>query len=114
MTVYAESFTKESPARQLGALAATLGRVASSAEKTARAKAIIPMLDECLQFIEWTLSQQTEAASKELKDIRFMLKLWRDGWEHAQTDERLRTLLSVQAKKWSNQALEYSGLLAQT
>lgn len=57
MTIYAESFTKESPARQLGALAATLGRVASSAEKTARAKAIIPMLDECVQFIEWTLSQ---------------------------------------------------------
>lgn len=40
-----------------------------------------------------------------------MLKLWREGWEHAQTDERLRTLLSVQARKWSDQALEYSGLL---
>ena len=114
MTVYAESFINESPARQLGALAATLGRVASSAEKTARAKAIIPMLDECMQCIEWTLSRQTEVASKELTDIRFMLNLWRDGWEHAQTDERLRTLLSVQAKKWSDQTLEYSGLLAQT
>lgn len=111
MTVYADSFLKESPARQLGALASTLGRIASSAEKTARTKAIVPMLDECLQFIEWTLSQQTEAASKELKDISLMLKLWRDSWEHAQTDERLRTLLSVQAKKWSDQALEYSGLL---
>lgn len=114
MTIYADSFLKESPARQLGALAATLGRVASSAEKTARAKAIIPMLDECLQFIEWTLSQQTEAASKELKDISLMLKLWREGWEHAQTDERLRTLLAIQARKWSDQAIEFSGLLAQT
>ena len=38
MTTYADSFLNESPARQLGALAATLGRVASSAEKTARAK----------------------------------------------------------------------------
>lgn len=113
MTIYADSFLKESPARQLGALAATLGRVASSAEKTTRAKAIIPMLDECLQFIEWTLSQQTEAASKELKDISLMLKLWREGWEHAQTDERLRMLLSVQARKWSDQAIEFSGLLAQ-
>ena len=111
MTVYAESFIKETPARQLGALAATLGRIASSAEKTARTKAIVPMLDECLQFIEWTLSEQTETASKELKDISVMLKLWRDGWEHAQTDERLRTLLSVQARKWSDQTLEYSGLL---
>ena len=111
MTVYADSFLQESPARQLGALAATLGRVDSSAGKTARAKAIIPMLDECLHFIEWTLSHQTEPASKELKDLSVMLKLWRDGWEHAQTDERLRTLLSVQARKWSDQTLEYSGLL---
>lgn len=113
MNVYADSFLKESPARQLGALAATLGRIASSAEKTARTKAIVPMLDECLQFIEWTLSQQSEAASNELKDLSSMLKLWREGWEHAQTNEQLRRLLSVQAKKWSDQALEYSRLLVQ-
>jgi hypothetical protein len=111
MNVYADSFLKESPARQLGALAATLGRIASSAEKTARTKAIIPMLDECLQFIEWTSSYQPEAASKELEDISLMLKLWRDGWEHAQADEHLRRLLSVQAKRWADQTLEYSGLL---
>ncbi len=111
MTVYADSFLKESPARQLGALAATLGRIASSAEKTARAKAIVPMLDECVQFIEWTLSHQSVEASKELSDVSVMLKLWRDGWNLAQTDERLRTLLSVQARKWSDDALEYSGLL---
>ena len=111
MIDYADSFLKEPPARQLGALAATLGRIASSAEKTVRAKAIVPMLDECLQFIEWTLSQQPESANKELKDISLMLKLWRDSWEHAQTNEYLRTLLSVQAKKWSDQALDYSGLL---
>lgn len=111
MTVYADSFLKETPARQLGALAATLGRIASSAEKTARAKAIALMLDECLQFIEWTLSYQPDAASKGLRDLSIMLKLWRDGWEHAQTDQHLRTLLSIQAKKWSDQALEYSGLL---
>ena len=111
MTMYADAFTKESPARQLGALAATLGRIASSAEKTARAKAIIPMLDECLQFIEWTLSLQSDTASKELSDISVMLKLWRDSWEYAQIDQHLRVLLSIQTKKWSDQVLEYSGLL---
>lgn len=111
MTVYADSFLKEPPERQLGALAATLGRIASSAEKTARTNAIVPMLDECLQFIEWILYQHPDSASKELKDLSVMLKLWRDGWERAQTDERLRTLLSVQSKKWSDQTLEFSGLL---
>jgi hypothetical protein len=111
MTLYADTFLVDSPARQLGALAATLGRVASSAEKTTRAKAIVPMLEECLQFIEWTLSLHPDVASKELKDLSVMLKLWRDGWEHAQTDEHLRTILSVQARKWSDQTLEFSGLL---
>ncbi|MBI5824209.1 MAG: hypothetical protein HZB18_09295 [Chloroflexi bacterium] len=111
MTMYSDSFTKESPARQLGALAATLGRIASSAEKTARTKAIIPMLNECLQFIEWTLSQQTDNAGKELADISVMLKLWRDSWEYAQMDGHLRALLSVQSKKWSEKILESSGLL---
>lgn len=111
MTIYADSFVKESPARQLGALAATLGRIASSAEKTARTKAIVPMLDESLQFIEWTLSHQPSTANKELKDLGVMLKLWRDSWEYAQIDQHLRALLSVQTRKWSDQVLEYSGLL---
>ena len=111
MTIYADAFIKESPARQLGALAATLGRIASSAEKTARTKAIIPMLDECLQFIEWTLSSQPDKAEKELVEISIMLKLWRDSWEYAQANELLRALLSVQSKKWSEQILESSGLL---
>jgi hypothetical protein len=111
MTIYADAFIKESPARQLGALAATLGRIASSAEKTARTKAIIPMLDECLQFIEWTLSSQPDKAKKELAEISVMLKLWHDSWEYAQANELLRALLSVQSKKWSEQILESSGLL---
>ncbi len=111
MTTPVESFTRESSARQLGALAATLGRIAVSAEKPARTKAIIPMLEECLQFAEWTISQQTEPTDKELKDLNVMLKLWHDGWEQAQLNQNLRALLSFQAKKWSDQVLEYSGLL---
>ncbi len=111
MINYSESFTKESPARQLGALAATLGRIASSAEKTTRTKAIPHMLNECLQFIEWTISYQPENKRNELKNISVMLKLWRDGWEHAQAEEHLRALLSLQAKQWSDRTLELSGLL---
>ena len=111
MITYAESFLQESPARQIGALASTLARISSSAEKTARKRAIVPMLNECIQFIEWTISHQPEDKRNELKDISVMLKLWRDGWEHAQAEEHLRTLLSVQAKQWSDRALELSGLL---
>ncbi len=105
------SFLQESPARQLGALAATLGRISSSAEKVTRSKLIIVMLDECLRFIEWTIPNQTESTINELQTFGVMLKLWRDSWEHAQVDEHLRALLSVQAKQWSDRALELSGLL---
>ena len=69
------------------------------------------MLDECLQFIEWTLFHQPDTANKQLKDLSVMLKLWRDSWEYAQINQHLCTLLSVQTKKWSDQVLEYSGLL---
>ncbi|MCZ2121067.1 MAG: hypothetical protein LC108_02245 [Anaerolineales bacterium] len=111
MTMYAASFLSESPERQLGALASTLGRIASSAEKETRVKAIVPMLDECLQFIELTQNNQTESANQELSELSVLLKLWRDSWEYAQTNEHLRKLLSLQAKKWSSQTLGYSGLL---
>ena len=111
MTIYAESFTKESPDRQLGALAATLGRIASSAEKPARAKAIVPMLEECLHFIEWTISNQPKPTHADLNDLKLMIKLWHDSWEQAQSNQHLRTLLAFQAKKWSDQVLGYSGLL---
>jgi hypothetical protein len=111
MTLYAETFLSESPERQLGALAATLGRIASSAEKETRAKAIIPMLDECLQFIEWTQTQQIDSTNQNLQNLGVVLTLWRDAWEYAQTNENLRKLLSLQAKQWSDQTLEYSGLL---
>lgn len=112
MTIYPASFIKESPARQLGALAATLGRIASSAEKAARSKAIIPMLEECIQFIEWTISDQNDVTKKELNDLSMMLKLWHDSWEYTKENEPLRTLLALQAKKWSDQVLEFSGLLS--
>ena len=46
-----------------------------------------------------------------LQNLSMMLKLWRDAWEYAQTNENLRRLLSIQAKQWSDQTLEYSGLL---
>lgn len=105
------SFINLSPEKQLGALAATLGRIASSAEKKTRVKAIVPMLDECLQFIEWTINNQPEPANKELSDLSVLLNLWHDSWEYAQTNEHLRKLLSLQGKKWSEQTLEYSGLL---
>ena len=111
MIPVANAFLKEAPPRQLGALAASLARIASSATKPARTAAIDPMLSECIQFVEWTTPQASSKVAAEIADLRAMLMLWRDSWPHAQQNENLRSLLSFQAKKWSDQIVGYSGLL---
>ena len=97
--------------RRLGALAADLARVASSARRTAGAESVALMLEESQYFIEWTaVDVETEVAA-ELVDLQVMLALWRRSWPEAQHSQTQRALLSFQAKKWSDQVLNYSGLL---
>ncbi len=111
MIAVPESFARESPERQLGALAASLARVASSARRTTRVAVIPPMLMECIQFIEWTAPRVAPEVAEELVDLQVMLGLWRGIWPEAQQHAAQRALLSFQAKKWSDQVLRYSGLL---
>jgi len=111
MRVVSEVIEQESPARQLGALAANLARLSSSAQKPARAAAIEPLLEECALCIESTAPRVAVDVAAELVDLQVMLYLWRRSWPHAQHDTSERTLLSFQAKKWSDLVLAASGLL---
>jgi len=45
-----------------------------------------------------------------LVDIQVMLTIWKHAWSEAQASQAQRTLLSLQAKKWSDQVFGYSGL----
>lgn len=110
MSKLPEAFIRESPERQLGALAANLARVASSARRAARASIIPPMLTESIEFIEWTAPRVSPEVAEELVDLQVLLGLWREIWPKAQADVAQRTLLSFQAKKWSDQVLAMSGL----
>jgi hypothetical protein len=111
MTLMIDSFLKESPPRQLGALAATLARVSSSSMKPARTAAIVPMLSECIEFIEKLTPPDSPKIASEIKDLGIMLGLWRESWPYVHEHESQRQLLSMQARKWSDLVLEYSGLL---
>lgn len=111
MTPMLDTFLEESYPRQLGAIATTLARISSSAPKPSRVNAVAFMLDESIQFIEQILSAKQSQTPQELKDLQIMLSLWREGWNYAQANESQRKLLSFQAKKWSDQVLDYSGLL---
>ena len=69
------------------------------------------MLEESQYFIEWTTNEAEPEIAAELVDIQRMVCLWRKAWPEAQNNRTQRTLLSMQAKKWSDVILRYSGLV---
>jgi hypothetical protein len=98
---------------RLAGLAADFERIASSARHAAGTASVVEMLEESQYYIEWTAAEAEPQVAGELVDIQRMLAAWRRAWPEAQHSPAQRTLLSVQAKKWSDQVLDYSGLLDQ-
>ncbi len=106
-----DRFMRDTLPVRLGGLSASLARIASSARHESGAEAVALMVNECRWLIEWTAAEAEPEVAAELVDIQRMLTLWRKSWPEAQLSLSQRTLLSVQAKKWADQVLEYSGLL---
>ncbi len=106
-----ERFLRDPFPVRLGGLAADLARVASLARRESSNDSVATMLEESQYFIEWTAAEAEPEVAAELVDIQVMVALWRSAWPEAQKNRTQRTILSVQAKKWSNQVLDYSGLL---
>lgn len=95
---------------RLAGLAADLARISSSARRTTGAAQVMEMIEESRYFIEWTAGEIAVDQAAELVDIQVMLTVWKHAWLEAQASQSQRTLLSLQAKKWSDQVLGYSGL----
>jgi hypothetical protein len=95
---------------RLAGLATDLARVSSSARHPTGAESVALMLEESQYFIEWTAAEAEPEIAAELVDIQRMVGLWYKAWPEAQNNLTQRTLLSVQAKKWSDLVLRYSGL----
>lgn len=106
-----EKFTRQPIPRQLGALAATLARISSCARWEKPADMLVPMMNESIQFIEWIGPQTEPEVAAELVDMQVMLGLWRKSLPKIQAERTQSILLSISAKKWSDQVLGYSGLL---
>jgi hypothetical protein len=81
-----------------------LARIASTRQPTG-GEAVALMLEESRYFIEWTAAEAEPEIAAELVDIQRLLTAWRKIWSEAQESQAQRTLLSVQAKKWSDQLL---------
>jgi hypothetical protein len=96
---------------RLAGLAADLARVASSARHASGSESVAQMLEESQYYIEWTAAEAQPEIAAELVDIQRMIVLWRKAWPEAQNSQTQRTLLSIQAKKWADQVLDYSVIL---
>ena len=96
---------------RLAGLAADFERIASSARHPGGSASVVEMLGESQYYIEWTAAEAEPEIAGELVDIQRMIVAWRRAWPEAQHSPAQRTLLSVQAKKWADQVLDYSGVL---
>ena len=103
-------FLRDPLSIRLGGLAATFGRISSSARKSLDPAIVSDALEEAKYFIEWTAADTEPEIAAELVSIQTQINLWLRAWEKTNQLKEQRTLLSVQAKHWSDRALDFSGL----
>lgn len=106
-----ERFLRDPLPRRLGGLAATFGRISSSARKSTDPNMVATLLDEAKHLIEWTAAETEPETAAELVQMQTMITLWQRAWAEASQNPRQRILLSVQAKAWSDKAIDFSGLI---
>lgn len=109
-----ERFLRDPLPRRLGGLAATLGRVSSVARISSDSENVERLLEEAKYLIEWTAADAEPEVAAELVSIQSLINLWLRAWGSASQNKEQRILLSVQAKQWSDRALDFSGLLNQS
>ncbi|HQV94729.1 MAG TPA: hypothetical protein PLA27_13945 [Anaerolineales bacterium] len=108
-----ERFLRDPLPRRLGGLAATLGRISSVARKSSDPENVARLLEEARYLIEWTAADAEPEVAAELVSMQTMLSLWLKAWDKASQSKEQSVLLSVQAKQWSDRALDFSGLISQ-
>jgi hypothetical protein len=106
-----QRFLRDPLPRRLGGLAATLGRISSSARKSTDPNIVLNLLDEAKHLIEWTATETEPETAAELIQMQIMITLWQRAWDEASQSHKQRILLSVQAKEWSDKAVDFSGLV---
>jgi hypothetical protein len=87
-----------------------LGRVSSVARRSSDPTNVARLLEEAKYRIEWTAADTEPEIAAELVSMQTLLNLWLRAWDNASQYKEQRVLLSVQAKFWSDRALDFSGL----
>jgi hypothetical protein len=106
-----ERFMRDPIPQRLGGLAATLGRISSSARGSTNPMQVANLLEEAKYLIEWTAADTDPEIAAELVSIQRLIVLWQKAWEKTAATSEQRVLLAIQAKYWSDQIVEFSGLI---
>jgi hypothetical protein len=106
-----QRFMRDPVPRRLGGLAATLGRISSSARESTDPRQVDHLLDEAKHLIEWTAADTDPEIAAELVTMQRLIVLWQKAWSKTEPTPEQRTLLATQAKHWSDETLDFSGLL---
>ena len=78
-----ERFLRDPLSRRLGGLAATLGRISSSARKSNDPSIVSNLLDEAKHLIEWTAADTEPETAAEFVRTQTMITLWQHAWDEA-------------------------------
>ena len=106
-----ERFLRDPLPRRLGGLAATLGRISSSARESTDPATVLNLLDEAKHLIEWTAAEAEPETASELVRMQSLISLWERAWQEASQSPKQRIILSILAKDWSDKAIAFSGLM---
>ena len=106
-----ERFLRDPLPRRLGGLAATFGRISSSARNSTDPNLVANLLDEAKHLIEWTAAETEPETAADLVRMQTLLTLWQRAWTEASQNQQQQLLLSVQAKDWSDKAVDFSGFV---
>ncbi|MBM3130513.1 MAG: hypothetical protein FJ009_18030 [Chloroflexi bacterium] len=111
-----ERYMQDSLPVRLGGLAADLARIVSFSGNPQSAHVVASLLEESRAFVEWSapdlLPDRVDDAAR-LVDIQRGLTRWYRIWNDAQNDPAQRARLAEQARAWSDEILQMSGLLDQ-
>jgi hypothetical protein len=105
-----ERFMRDPLPRRLGGLSATLGRISSSARQSTDVTQVANLLDEAKHLIEWTAADAEPDIASELVNMQRLIVLWQKAWTKTEITSEQKILLATQAKQWSDQVLDFSGL----
>jgi hypothetical protein len=96
---------------RLGGLAANLARISSTAKNAANVGAAKSLIEESKYFIEWTACESNPQTTAELVQLQIDLAVLQRTLEAKWNDDKARIQIGLQAKEWSQNVLNSSGLI---